>query len=152
MSGASSSSINPALGNDQAGGKHTALSLFKQGCALALRDRSQGVHARAAGRGPDGPLGDRSGRFGARMSVSVKETAPPAVALAAQQHGALWILLSRVLPPGLARRVLAAGDADRRRIERDLHDGVGDVGQGSRSPRARAESSSSAATRTRARY
>ena len=58
------------------------------------------------------------------MSVSVKETAPPAVALAAQQHGALLESLSRVLPPGLARRVLAAGDADRRRIERDLHDGV----------------------------
>jgi signal transduction histidine kinase len=32
--------------------------------------------------------------------------------------------LSRVLPSQLARRVLAAGDADRQRIERDLHDGV----------------------------
>jgi signal transduction histidine kinase len=58
------------------------------------------------------------------MSVSVKDTAPPALALAAQPHGALLDSLSRVLPPGLARRVLAAGDADRQRIERDLHDGV----------------------------
>ena len=58
------------------------------------------------------------------MSVSVKETAPRAVALAGQQHGALLKSLSRVLPSGLARRMLAAGDADRQRIERDLHDGV----------------------------
>ena len=58
------------------------------------------------------------------MSVSVKKTAPPAVALAAQQHDALLESLSRVLPSGLARRVLAAGDADRQRIERDLHDGL----------------------------
>ena len=58
------------------------------------------------------------------MSVSVKKTAPPAVALAGQQRGALLKSLSRVLPSGLARRVLAAGDADRQRIERDLHDGV----------------------------
>jgi signal transduction histidine kinase len=56
------------------------------------------------------------------MSVSVKETA--AVALAGQQRGALFESLSRVLPSGLARRVLAAGDGDRQRIERDLHDGV----------------------------
>jgi signal transduction histidine kinase len=58
------------------------------------------------------------------MSVSVKETAPPGVALAGQPRGALLEALSRVLPSGLARRVLAAGDADRQRIERDLHDGV----------------------------
>ena len=58
------------------------------------------------------------------MSVSAKETAPPAVTLAGQQRGALLESLSRVLPSGLARRVLAAGDADRQRIERDLHDGV----------------------------
>jgi signal transduction histidine kinase len=32
--------------------------------------------------------------------------------------------LSRVPPSGLARRVLDAGDADRQRIERDVHDGV----------------------------
>ena len=56
------------------------------------------------------------------MSVSVKETAPPAAALASQ--GALLKSLSRVLPAGLASRVLAAGDADRQRIEQDLHDGV----------------------------
>jgi len=58
------------------------------------------------------------------MSVSVKETAPPAVAPVRQPRGALLETLSRVLPSGLARRVLAAGDADRQRIERDLHDGV----------------------------
>ena len=58
------------------------------------------------------------------MSVSVKETAPPAVALAGQQRGAFLESLSRVLPSGLASRVLAAGDTDRQRIERDLHDGV----------------------------
>ena len=58
------------------------------------------------------------------MSVSVKKTAPPAVALAGQRRGAVLESLSRVLPRGLASRVLAAGDADRRRIERDLHDGV----------------------------
>jgi signal transduction histidine kinase len=43
---------------------------------------------------------------------------------AGQRRGALLKSLSRVLPPGLASRVLAAGDADRQRIERDLHDGV----------------------------
>ena len=58
------------------------------------------------------------------MRASGKETAPPAVALVGQQRRALLKSLSRVLPPGLASRVLAAGDADRRRIERDLHDGV----------------------------
>jgi signal transduction histidine kinase len=58
------------------------------------------------------------------MRVPVKETTPPAGALAAREHGALLGSLSRVLPSGLARRVLAAGDADRQRIERDLHDGV----------------------------
>jgi signal transduction histidine kinase len=58
------------------------------------------------------------------MSASMKDSAPPAVALAAQPHGALLESLSRVLPPGLASRVLAASDADRQRIERDLHDGV----------------------------
>ena len=46
------------------------------------------------------------------------------MALAGQQRGAVVKSLSRVLPSGLARRVLAAGDADRQRIERDLHDGV----------------------------
>ena len=58
------------------------------------------------------------------MSVSLKTTAPPAVALAGEQRGGLLESLSRVLPSGLARRVLAVGDADRQRLERDLHDGV----------------------------
>jgi signal transduction histidine kinase len=58
------------------------------------------------------------------MSVSENETAPSAVALAGQRRGALLESVSRVLPSGLARRVLSAGDADRQRIERDLHDGL----------------------------
>ena len=58
------------------------------------------------------------------MSVSLEKTAPRAAALTGQQRGAVVKSLSRVLPSGLARRVLAAGDADRQRIERDLHDGV----------------------------
>jgi signal transduction histidine kinase len=78
---------------------------------------------RAAGRGPHGRLGDRGGRPGARMRVSGKESASPAVAFAGR-HGALLGSLSRLLPSGLARRGSAAGDADRQRIERDLHDGL----------------------------
>jgi hypothetical protein len=42
------------------------------------------------------------------MSVSVKETAPPAAAPAGQRRGAMLESLSRLLPSGLARRVLAA--------------------------------------------
>jgi histidine kinase/histidine kinase/DNA gyrase B/HSP90-like ATPase len=102
---------------------HLRLGMFRRD-ALVLPDRSQGVHARAAGPGPDGPLGDRGGRSGARTSVSVKKTAPPAVALGGHQRGPFLESLSRVLPSGLASRVLAAGDTDRQRIERDLHDGV----------------------------
>ena len=69
-------------------------------------------------------LGDRRGRFGARMSVSAKNTAPPAAALAGQQPGGFAKSLPRALPSELASRLLAAGDTDRQRIERDLHDGV----------------------------
>jgi signal transduction histidine kinase len=58
------------------------------------------------------------------MSVSAKKTAPTAVALVGQQRGAVLRSLSRVLPSGLASRVIAAADADRQRIERDLHDGL----------------------------
>lgn len=58
------------------------------------------------------------------MSVSMKNTAPPAVTLAGEPHGALLESLSQLLPSGLTRRVLAAGEADRQRIERDVHDGV----------------------------
>jgi signal transduction histidine kinase len=58
------------------------------------------------------------------MSVSAKKTGPPAVAPSGKQRRALLESPSRVLRSRLARRVLAAGDADRRRIERDLHDGV----------------------------
>jgi signal transduction histidine kinase len=87
------------------------------------------------------------------MSVSAKETAAPAVPLAGQQRAALLESLSRVLPSGLARRVLAAGDADRQRIERDLHDGVQQrltgCGFGSRSL---LRAFKSAATQTPARH
>jgi len=58
------------------------------------------------------------------MSLSVNKTALPAAALTGQQRGALLKSLSQTLPSGLASRVLAAGDVDRQRIERDLHDGV----------------------------
>ena len=58
------------------------------------------------------------------MSVALKETAPPAVAPGGRNPGAFLESVSRLLPSGLARRVLVAGDADRRRIEQDLHDGV----------------------------
>ena len=58
------------------------------------------------------------------MSVSLKQSAPPAVALTGQQRGGFLESLPLVLPSGLASRVIAVGDADRQRIERDLHDGV----------------------------
>ena len=58
------------------------------------------------------------------MSVSAKQAAPPAVVLAGQQRGGFVEALPRILPSGLASRVIAAGDTDRQRIERDLHDGV----------------------------
>ena len=51
-------------------------------------------------------------------------TAAQALALPGQPHDATLESRSRTLPSRLARRVLAAGDADRQRIERDLHDGV----------------------------
>jgi signal transduction histidine kinase len=58
------------------------------------------------------------------MSVSLEQTAPPAVALTGQQRGGFLQSLPLVLPSGLASRVIAVGDVDRQRIERDLHDGV----------------------------
>jgi signal transduction histidine kinase len=58
------------------------------------------------------------------MTVAMTEIAPSAVPIAGQRRGAFLESLSRVFPSRLARRVLAAGDADRQRIERDLHDGV----------------------------
>src|SRR3984885_16096361 len=58
------------------------------------------------------------------MSVSAKRTAPPAVVLTGQQRGGFVESLPRIPPSGLASRVIAAGDTDRQRIERDLHDGV----------------------------
>jgi signal transduction histidine kinase len=64
------------------------------------------------------------GLFGVRMSVSPKQTAPPAVALTGQQRSGFLAALPRALRSGLASRMIAVGDADRQRIERDLHDGV----------------------------
>jgi signal transduction histidine kinase len=58
------------------------------------------------------------------MSVSAKQAAPPAAVLAEQQRSDFVESLPRILPSGLASRVIAAGDTDRQRIERDLHDGV----------------------------
>jgi signal transduction histidine kinase len=58
------------------------------------------------------------------MTVTLNEPAPAAGPAAGRRRGIFFESLSRVLPARLARRVLASGDADRQRIERDLHDGV----------------------------
>lgn len=58
------------------------------------------------------------------MSVALKEIAPSAAAPSGGQRTPFLQSLSRVLPSRLMGRVLAAGDAERQRIERDLHDGV----------------------------
>jgi signal transduction histidine kinase len=54
------------------------------------------------------------------MTVALNPLPPPAAGL----YPALLRLLSPTLPLRPMRRVLAAGDVDRQRIERDLHDGV----------------------------
>jgi signal transduction histidine kinase len=56
------------------------------------------------------------------VTVELNNSSPSAMPVTG--HGALLESLSRVLPSRLMRRVLAASDADRQRIERDLHDGV----------------------------
>ena len=58
------------------------------------------------------------------MTVSLKDLAPPDVTSPGRQRGAFFESVARVIPSRLARRLLAAGDLDRQRIERDLHDGV----------------------------
>jgi signal transduction histidine kinase len=58
------------------------------------------------------------------VSVSLKELASRVVPVEDRRRGALVESLSRVVSARLARRVLVAGDTDRQRIERDLHDGV----------------------------
>ncbi len=56
---------------------------------------------------------------GARHAIT-----PSGEPVAVRQRNAVLGSLSRVSPLRLARRLLVAGDADRQRIERDLHDGV----------------------------
>jgi signal transduction histidine kinase len=58
------------------------------------------------------------------VTGALKEIAPPGASVAVRHRGAVLGSLSRVSPLRLARRLLAAGDADRQRIERDLHDGI----------------------------
>jgi signal transduction histidine kinase len=58
------------------------------------------------------------------MTGALNEIAPQGVSGAVGQRSAALQSLSRVRPLRLARRLLVAGDADRQRIERDLHDGI----------------------------
>ena len=58
------------------------------------------------------------------MTGALRDIAPPGSPVAVRQRSAVLQSLSRVSPLRLARRVLVAGDADRQRIERDLHDGI----------------------------
>jgi signal transduction histidine kinase len=58
------------------------------------------------------------------VSVALNETDPSGVPVTGRRRRTVAGSLSRALPSRLARRVLAAGDLDRQRIERDLHDGV----------------------------
>src|SRR5947209_14011829 len=65
-----------------------------------------------------------AGRTGAQMIDALKKIPASGGAIAGRQRNAWLGSLSRVSPLRLARRLLAAGDADRQRIERDLHDGI----------------------------
>jgi signal transduction histidine kinase len=58
------------------------------------------------------------------MTVRLKDLGPPDVTIAGRQRGPMVESLAPVAPSRLARRLLTAGDVDRQRIERDLHDGV----------------------------
>jgi signal transduction histidine kinase len=58
------------------------------------------------------------------MSVALNDLPPAAEPAGGGRRAFFSEWLSRVLPSRLASRLLAAGDADRQRIERDLHDGV----------------------------
>jgi signal transduction histidine kinase len=58
------------------------------------------------------------------VTGALNGSAPPGISVAGRQRGAVLRSLSRASPLRLARRVLAAGDAERQRIERDLHDGI----------------------------
>ncbi len=58
------------------------------------------------------------------MTVPLDDLVPPDVTIVGRQRSAFFESVARVIPSRLARRLLAAGDVDRQRIERDLHDGV----------------------------
>jgi signal transduction histidine kinase len=58
------------------------------------------------------------------VTSALREITPPGVPVAGRQRSPWLESLSRVSPLRLARRVRTAGDADRQRIERDLHDGI----------------------------
>jgi signal transduction histidine kinase len=58
------------------------------------------------------------------VTGALNEIPPPGAPVAGRQRTVVLEALSRVSPLPLARRVLAAGDAERQRIERDLHDGI----------------------------
>ena len=58
------------------------------------------------------------------MTVRLDDHALPDLTIDGRRRGALLGSVARVIPTRLARRLLAAGDIDRQRIERDLHDGV----------------------------
>jgi hypothetical protein len=88
------------------------------------RPHRRGPDPRATRDGPRGPNGNRGRRSGALMTVSLKQFAPPVAQAAGQQRGAFFESLSRVLRPRPAAGVLAAGDGDRQRIERDLRDAI----------------------------
>jgi signal transduction histidine kinase len=58
------------------------------------------------------------------VTGALKAIPPPGASVPVRRRGAVLGSLSRVSPLRLARRLLVAGDADRQRIERDLHDGI----------------------------
>ena len=58
------------------------------------------------------------------MTVRLDDHARPDLTIDGRRRGTFLGSLARVIPTRLARRLLAAGDIDRQRFERDLHDGV----------------------------
>jgi len=66
------------------------------------------------------------------VTVVLNEIAPAAVPGAGRQRGAVFGSVPSVISSSVVRGVLAAGDAGRERIERDLRDGVRRVASGVR--------------------
>ena len=62
----------------------------------------------------------------------LNEIAPAALPVAGRQRGGFFGSVPWTMPSPLVRRVVAAGDAGRERIERDLRDGVQRVATGLR--------------------